>query len=290
MNCRRTRESLPLYLAEELSPQAREAIRRHLSACSACRDEAEQFAAAEELARAAFREEVAVPEDLDDRVMRAVRALPPSRQSWLARWFGPGASLAPIAAAGLALLLMAIGWQLGSRLGKAAAGSPVLELTALGTEHERLATSAGDEIPGASRERVAAELSARVRFPVSAIDLSPEATQLVGGAATRLRGTAIACLHYQWNGARVTLFQMETSRLTPPGLREFPHQVESYSAERHNGISYVAWRSGPIGCVLVSREMPMHRLFQLACHACERQSQHSESETNTRLRPIPNEG
>ena len=36
-------------------------------------------------------------------------------------------------------------------------------------------------------------------------------------------------------------------------------------------MTYVAWRFGRTTNVMVARQVPMHRLFRLGCHTCERE-------------------
>lgn len=263
MNCSRIGPKLPLYAAGELPDRELEVVRAHLQGCTACRDEVATLAAAEEQVRAAWSEEVPVPETLEGRVMRAVRemrAVAP-RRTFLdfVRDLFPKAALA---AALVALCLLVIPRLLPSHPTEDAR---VFDLTALRSEHQRPEGQSG------SPAELEAKLTPRVSFPVRAVDLSPEDTHLVSGAETRLQGAPVACLQYEWNGTRVSLFQMDARRLAPRGLGQMPAQVESYVAQRKDGVSYVAWRSGGVGNVLVAQAMPMHRLFQLACHACERQ-------------------
>lgn len=274
MTCRETDWRLLLYAADELPPGDRERVHRHLSGCAACRAALAELRAAEAGVRAAFEEAPPVPESLDHRVMRSVRALAGPRRAPFA-W---GLPFPLRFAFGLgAVLLAAVVWGL---LGGVSPRARVVALTALRAEHERPSDPAA-EVDAGSRAALEARLSRRVRFPVLAVDLSPEQVRLVAGEDVRVQGSAVACLRYQWKGERVSLFQMDARRLSPPGLGEFAPPLESYVAQRSGGISYVAWRSRGVHYVLVSRAMPMHRLFQLACHACERQERQQAGQPRT---------
>lgn len=265
MNCTRIGPKLPLYAGGELSDRELEEVRAHLQTCAACREEAAALAAMDEQVRASWSEEVPVPETLDARVMRAVRetqtTAPRRGFAFQVRALLPRTALA---AALVALCLLAVPRLLPSRSLEEAR---VFDLTSLRAEHQQ----PQGQLTTGSPSELEAKLAPLVSFPVRAVDLSPEDTHLVSGAETRLQGAPVASFQYEWNGTRVSLFQMDARRLAPKGLGQMPTQVESYVAQRKDGVSYVAWRSGGVGNVLVAQAMPMHRLFQLACHACERQ-------------------
>ena len=274
MTCRQVQECLLLYLADELPSRERERVLRHLRHCAACYDHAAELAQTEEQLHAGLAEEPRVPDTLTERVLSAVRTLPAPRHrwSWAQRlWPAPGMWRPVAAAACVAILAFGVGQWSATRSRKTAGSAAEFDLLALGEVHQRLGEGEGMELREPGPGPLSAALTPRVGFPVQPVDLQPEATELVGGREVRLVKAPVAYLHYRWRGARVSLFQMDARRLSPPGLRQMPPQRENYVAERKAGVSYVAWRSGGINCVLVSREMPMHLLFQLACHACERQ-------------------
>src|SRR5207302_2034145 len=122
------------------------------------------------------------------------------------------------------------------------AGPAVLDFSALGEAHRRLvASGASAEVKSAGPEALGRSLTPLVRFPVSPVDLRPEETRLVGGSRQVVQGAPVACLHYEWEGERISLFQMDARRLTPPALKHMPARAENYVAQRHGGLSYVAW-------------------------------------------------
>jgi hypothetical protein len=77
-------------------------------------------------------------------------------------------------------------------------------------------------------------------------------------------------MNYQWHGKPVTLFQVDARRLTPAALPAVVSRSDSYFAQKKDGLTYVTWPFGPTHCVLVAQAIPMHLLFQLACHASEK--------------------
>ena len=164
--------------------------------------------------------------------------------------------------------MLLLGFLLGHQSSKAPAAAAVA-FQELGQVHERLAQQRGAEVPALDARSFSESLSRLTQFSVQPVDLRPEDTKLAGGTCEVLNGVPVACLHYDWEGHRVSLFQVDERRASYRALRDMG-AGENYVARRDAGVSYVAWQSRGLQCVLVSREMPMHRLFQLACHACER--------------------
>ena len=274
MTCHQVQESLLLYLADELPARERERVHRHLTHCAVCYDHAAELLQTEGQLQAGLTDELRVPDTLTERVMSAVRELsaPRHRWSWALRLWPATPAWRPAAAAAcVAMLAFGAGHWSATRSRNPAGTAAEVDLLALGEVHQRLDQSGEAELRAGGPEPLSAALTPRVGFPVQPVDLRPESTHLVGGREVQIVKAPVAYLHYQWRGARVSLFQMDARRLSPPGLRQMPPRRENYVAERKAGVSYVAWRSGGVNCVLVSREMPMHLLFQLACHACERQ-------------------
>ena len=85
-----------------------------------------------------------------------------------------------------------------------------------------------------------------------------------------MRGVPVAALRYEWQGQRVSLFQVDAERLSPSALRRAVPGPDSYVVRKIDGLTYVTWALGKTNCVLVAQSVPMHRLFQLACHASEK--------------------
>lgn len=274
MTCHQVQECLLLYLADELPARDRECVHRHLTHCAACYDHAAELLQTEGRLQAVLEEELRIPDTLQERVMSAVRDLPAPRRpwSWTLRFRPAAPAWRPVAAAAcVAALAFGAGHWSATHHRSPAGAAAEFDLLTLGAVHQRLDQGGEAELRAPGPEPLSAALTPRVGFPVQPVDLRPEATHLVGGQELKIVTAPVAYLHYQWRGARVSLFQMDARRLAPPGLRQMPARRENYVAERKDGLSYVAWRSGGVNCVLVSREMPMHLLFQLACHACERQ-------------------
>jgi hypothetical protein len=83
-----------------------------------------------------------------------------------------------------------------------------------------------------------------------------------------VQGFPVACLHYEWEGERVSFFQLDARKLAPPALRPVRFQGEVYLVGERDPLSYVTWRSGRMSCALAARVRP-ERLLRLACYACD---------------------
>jgi len=271
MRCVRVQERLVLYLAGELTPRENSRLIGHIERCAACAALAEDLAATQERVESAWRTDVEPPATLDARVMAAVRALPPRQPSALARL--PHWILQPrYAVAGALACLLLIGllvWRSRS--------APSLELAQLGQEHTRLLEAASiSEVRESDPQRLDQQLSSQVRFPVRAVSLVQEGATLQGGSRTTVDSVPMVALHYEWQGHRISIFQMDGTQRPPAPLLRMRHDPDSYYVRKTGDLAYVAWHSGKIDCVMVAQAVPMHELFHLACHACERQEQSAD--------------
>jgi anti-sigma factor RsiW len=273
MKCGWMQDRLLLYLSGELGTRQAARLVRHLEQCTACAALAEELAETQEKMEAVLRTQVEAPAALDAQVMEVVRGLPVRRRSWdalLPRWrWDQG--LALIATA---LCLIVAGFSAGSwhatRTSLASrVAAPALDLGLLGEIHRRPQRKiVSTELRISGPEQLSRALTPRVQFPVSAVDLRSQGLRLVGGSKTTLRGVPAAYLHYDWQGERVSFFQMDAGRLSLPALRPVGFNGEFYLVGESASLSYVAWRSGRTNCVLVTRARP-ERLLRLACSACD---------------------
>jgi anti-sigma factor RsiW len=273
MRCGWVQDRLLLYLSGELGPRQAARLVRHLEQCTACAALAEELAETQEKMEAVLRTQVAAPAALDARVMEVVRGLPVPRRSWDAlfprwRW---DQGLALIAAA---LCLVVAGFSAGSwhttrTAAVSRATAPALDLGLLGEIHRRPQKTIGSaELRISGPERLSRALTPLVRFPVAAVDLRSQGLRLMGGSKVTVRAVPVACLHYDWQGERVSLFQMDAGKLSPPALRPVEFNGEFYLVGESASLSYVAWRSGRTNCALVAHVRP-ERLLRLACSACD---------------------
>jgi anti-sigma factor RsiW len=285
MNCGRVQERLLLYLAGELDPRERTGVAQHLEQCARCTALAEKLADTQEWVQAALATSVEASPALDARVMEAVRRLPiprPPRHLALPRMRVRQrlALVSAVVCVGIAAF-MAGSWVRTPLSNKVAA--PALDLALLGNVHRRslLAPSgsgpqgarthsASAEIPASRPEQLAKALAPRLPFAVAVVDLPAEGMRLVGGSTATLNGVPVAALHYDWKGERISLFQMEARALAPAALGQVVVKPDSYFVRKTGGLSYVAWSFGRTNCVMVARDVPMHLLFRLACHASEK--------------------
>ena len=94
--------------------------------------------------------------------------------------------------------------------------------------------------------------------------------RLVGGSKAMVHGVPVAALHYRWKGQRISIFQMDARQLSPSALRQVVFRSDSYFVRKTGGLTYVTWSFGRTNCVMVAQSVPMHLLFQLACHTSEK--------------------
>lgn len=275
MNCARVQEQLLLYLAGELTLEQKEAVARHLERCAPCAALAEGLSETGERVAAALPPIGEAPAALDARVMEAVRRLPAPRRPWqtLLPRRGLRQRLA-LTAAAACLLLAGFGtgdWYGVHRRPALTGMAAALDLTVLGDAHRQtLGEAPSAEIRASVPRQLSQALAPLLPFRVAVVDLQPEGIQLVGGSRAIVQGVPVAVLHYQWKGERISVFQVDAGKLPLPDLRQVVRKGDSYYAARTDGITYVAWPLGRTNCVMVARAVPMHRLFQFACHASER--------------------
>jgi anti-sigma factor RsiW len=267
MRCGWVQERLMLYLAGELRTQETARLLRHLDGCAACAAQVEALAETQERVEVAVRTDIEAPDRLVARVMESVRTLPAPRRSW--RVLFPRWEWRPrLALASGALCLLLIGFAAGRWHPRSSAAT--LDLASLAQVHAAEQQAAGFRT--SDPQQLSRALASQVDFPVPVVDLKPEGAPLLGGTQSRVQGVPVALLHYNWQGERISLFVMDDRKLSPPALPQVASiSADSYLAGKRDGLTYVAWRSGRTNCILVARTVPMHLLFRLACHACEKQ-------------------
>jgi anti-sigma factor RsiW len=74
MTCRKLIDFLDDYLEGSLAPEVRAAFERHLPACPACRDYLRTYQDSIALARAALCRDQAVPRDVPEDLVRAIKS------------------------------------------------------------------------------------------------------------------------------------------------------------------------------------------------------------------------
>ncbi len=283
MTCPQVHAKLLLYLASELEPSEDAAVTAHLHSCPACMAEAAALGEGQERVEGVVRTAVAAPASLDARVLEKVRSFGPPRSRW--RPFSPPWSLRRRMAAAAAAAVLLVGgyltgqWHAERSPGRGAAANPpgadapwararvTLSLTLLGDDHRKyLADPYPAEVPGPDAREVAVGLTPLLPFPVAEVDLRSEGAQLLGGRKCQAHGVPIAFLLYDWNGERVSLYQLDGRKLALPPLRTVRFQGRRFLTGEADGLSYVAWQSGAMSFVMVSGTRPEH-LLHLACSA-----------------------
>jgi anti-sigma factor RsiW len=267
MKCTWVQEHLVLYLAGELAAPETAQILEHLEMCAECMAQAEALAETQARLEAAIHTTVEAPTTLEARVMEVVRALPAPQRPWfrvLPRW-GWRPSLALASAA---LCLLGLGFVIGRWQALPSGGVHATTLNWASLDPEGNAETQLQSDP----RQLSQALTSLVDFSVPVVDLKPEGAALVGGNRSVVQGVTVARLHYAWQGQPVALFVMDDKKLAPPMLPQAAFgSADSYLAGKAHGLTYVAWHTGRTNCVMVARSVPMHLLFRLACHACEKQ-------------------
>jgi anti-sigma factor RsiW len=285
MKCAWVQDRLLLYLAGEMEPLESAALCRHLQNCDRCTAVAEELTAIEALVEGALATTVSAPVTLDARVMAALRQQPTPAPS-SPRLVSPAVSSrhrsivpAPrgwkraLAAASMVVSLLIGGYVAGhwhaarnrTRVTVVTAPArPTLALALLGNDHLKyLANPQPAQVLGPDPGRVSRGLTALLEFPVAAVDLRSEDARLLGGRKCQVHGVPIAFLLYDWNGERVSLYQIDGRKIALPSLREVAVRQRRFQVGEADGLSYVAWRSGAMHFVMVSGVKP-ERLLRLA--------------------------
>ena len=271
MNCDQTRDLLLLHVAGELDPGESRRVEAHLRHCTECAAASASLVDTERRVAAALRTTATAPPRLALRVMDEVAELTERRS----RWRTPTRHLRRAALlAGAAASLLLAGYWLGERSRSdlaspaiVAADRPEVSLAFLGGDHLRyLANPAPAQAPGPNPAAVARELTPQLRFPVAAINLETEGARLLGGRECAAHGVPIAFLLYDWQGERVSLYQLDERRLALPALQPVSFRGRRFLTAERDGLTYVAWRSGAMSFVIVGGAPP-ERLLPLACTA-----------------------
>jgi len=181
-----------------------------------------------------------------------------------------------LAVAAAAISLMAGGYLAGQwnagRTKATTAAVPreeriTLSLSLLGQDHRKyLANPQPAEIPGPDARAVALGLTPLLSFPVAEVDLQSGGARLLGGRKCQAHGVPIAFLLYDWQGERVSLYQIDGRKLSLPPLKEVICRGRRFRVGEADGLSHIAWQSGAMQFVMVSGARP-EQLLPLACIA-----------------------
>jgi hypothetical protein len=204
-----------------------------------------------------------------------VRRLPSTRRLW--RLGFPRAGMRPrlaLVSTALCLMFASFGageWHGAWRQYQIAAAARTLDLSALGGAHlQYLATLADAPATPMEPLQVSGALKAQLPFAVGVVDSKSDGLRLLSGSLALVDSVPVAALRYDWRGERISLFQMQARTLSPPALGQVVRPPDSYFVKRMGGLTYVTWSFGRTKCVMVARAVPMHLLFQLACHTSEK--------------------
>ena len=145
--------------------------------------------------------------------------------------------------------------------GKAIIQPPALRIALVGADHRKLlAGETHAEITGADPARVTRAMSDRFPFAIAAADMGSAGARLLGGRSCRLQGLPAALFLYEWQGRRVSLFQMDARRIALPRLREEVFDGECFLIGEQDGLSYALWCTGRTNHVLVAQASPQELL------------------------------
>ena len=292
INCEWVQERILLYGTEDLAAQEAQSVRRHLSHCASCAAAAQNLVDTAELVQNALQTTLEAPPTLQARVMSSVRATPqelarktPARSSFKERFlsFFNAPRRAPrLAMAAAALLIAVAGYSVGLQRATpekvisdtptmlpAIDGHPTLQLASLGDLHRMsLANPRPAEVSGSDARQVSQTLSSLVKFPVAAIDLAAEGARLMGGLRCTVSGTPSAFLCYDWNGERVSLYQIDGRKVNFPSLTSMNFDGRCFMVGEADNLTYIGWCAGNNHFVMVSGAKA-DDLLRLARYASE---------------------
>lgn len=259
MTCASAQKQLVLYLARELSEDASERVACHLERCARCAREAEALDETQDRLEQVLRTDREPSTRMDARVMEAVRGMAPGRRVSTVR-----RRMALFAVAACAVFAIVTIGRLGIR-------EPVrqpLDGRVLDAAYRFEAARDEPVWPPASTDGLLRHLSLEARFAVRVVSEEEAGAKLLHGHALLAGRTQLAALRYDWEGRPLILFQADAGRtsLMQAGTAQF--RGETYRIGARNGVGFVAWRSGTVNCVLMSRASPA-KLLPLAGEFCE---------------------
>ena len=291
IDCEWVQEHILLYGTEDLAPQDAKLVRHHLSECADCATAAQNLVDTSELVQSALQTTLEAPPNLETRVMASLRAAPqqlarktPSRSPFLSRlssFFNSQRRAPRLAMAAAALLIAVTGYSIGLQrampekvpsdmpMMAARDGHPALQLASLGDLHRMsLANPRPAEVSGSDARQVSQALSSLVKFPVAAVDLAAQGARLMGGLRCTVSGTPSAFLCYDWNGERVSLYQIDGRKVDFPSLTSMNFKGRCFMIGEADGLTYVGWCAGTNHFVMVSGAKS-DDLLRLARYASE---------------------
>lgn len=268
--CAATEDLLPLYADGELAERQRDRVARHLDNCPRCAAALSRYVEISARVGAALRAHPETPSTLEARVMETIRKEAPRPAARR-----PAALRFAVALGVCAIFALGFGAGAGFVAARGPAASvhvPVVSLAALERVH-RLAESGGLPLNATATTPDAIDRALRpaVLFPVEAVELPAEGLRLDGAGHTVVEGVPVAVVRYSFGGRSITLLEMDAARLAPDALAHAGERRDTYVAGKRPAGAYVLWRQGGRNCVMLTSAVPMHDLFRLACHACEKQ-------------------
>lgn len=274
MKCSAYEDQLALCLAGELNGRAALRLVKHLDRCSGCSALVDHLAETQQTVQAALRTEAKAPETLNARVMEAIAGTTPRRRCW-----PTVAAAAPrrwrlamaLSACALALAAYSAGHFGASRKPAGsppmtASSRPMLDLATLTADYGHGASPSGAAVLNSDAKTLARALAPKVGETVRVANLSGRGLRLIGGSPALTQGAASALVHYDMNGQRVSIFQVDGMKLAPPATDSPKMTGHCYLVGTVDTVSYVFWCSGQTNYVMLARVEP-ERLFQLALYA-----------------------
>jgi anti-sigma factor RsiW len=254
MVCVDARDLLVARAREALSPEARDAVERHLETCAACRRAADAEAVLDHL----LRERLPRP-GAPDALRRRLEALRPRpAQSAAVAAVRPAAWRAPRWARGvrralpaLAAAILAAGgaWVVAARhAGPAAAGATALD-GELVTDHLRVLAREDPAVRSSDQHQVKPWFAGRLDF---APEVPPDGGELrlVGGGVGYVLDRKAAIVTYTLRLHHVTLLAYPAAGLPAPEGRRVAGLPGEATTLR--GFHVVRWRAGELEYALVS--------------------------------------
>ena len=262
MRCDEAQELITGLIDEELTATERVAVEGHLAECRDCKTQFEREAALKrdmKLAAAAIVVPHALRQKMESRGSTLVRDIWPIQGSSVRQWLAASRWRPVCAAAGVALVVAALLFQVQPKKDVATAALPI---------HESIVSdkTALVRVNDGARLRKELTLAVNDRFAPIALDLSMMKLYPITGFVQKLGGREVLVTIYEGGGPMITCFTFlgddedapkDSERLFDPEMK-----INFYLFSR-GPVSAVMHRVGEVNCLLVAN-MPAADLLVVA--------------------------
>lgn len=261
MECQEVRVYLSAYSDHALTPDERETVARHLSACERC----STFLALELKTKRLLRERLPQPQlppGLRERIVQRIEATEPTkveRQWGLPLWLRRPAPILAMASAFVLLLALAIFYATP----RSTHASPFVRDSVDG--HVKcLLGEQTMEVKFATPEKLARWFAERLNVPVRLPRFArQEQSRLWEGRLSLMGGERAGQLFYRWKGHTLSLFVLPGEKMAIMPGEEQTRNERPFHVNHHKGYTSLMWRAGDLTYCLVS-DLPPEEVMTFA--------------------------